>query len=95
MDLCFDRMCLLQVVMQVDIKVHQLLVEVINKLRYPTIVLIVLVAIRDKDVVLEAGDYRGHNYRLFRNSSTSTPACFKIALKVPSGISPVWLGIVV
>ncbi len=31
MDLSFDRMCICQIVMQVDIKVHQLVVEVINK----------------------------------------------------------------
>jgi hypothetical protein len=30
-----------------------------------------------------------------RKSSGEMPACFKIALRVPSGMSPEWLGIVV
>lgn len=34
------------------------------------------------------------NYE-FKKVSTSKSACFKIALNVPSGISPEWLGIVV
>ena len=49
--------------MQVDIKVHELLVEVINKLCYPAIQIIV-VTIRDEDVVLEGGDYGRHTIKL-------------------------------
>ena len=33
--------------------------------------------------------------RVFRNSSGDIPACLRMARKVPSGISPGWLGIVV
>ena len=34
-------------------------------------------------------------YRGFKKASGVMPACFKIALNVPSGISPGWLGMVV
>lgn len=38
---------------------------------------------------------RAAAYYFFRNESTSTPACLRMARSVPSGMSPGWLGMVV
>ena len=44
--------------------------------------------------MIDSGIIVMKNY-IFKNSETDIPACLRIALKVPSGISPGWFGIVV
>jgi hypothetical protein len=57
------------------------LLQVCHKLSYPAIILVVFLAVADEDVILVAGDDRGHRgivYGRYNNSDKNNPYKIKV-----------------